>query len=105
MKFFRIFHPLGHYFRNSVFKGRNNQALTTFLRGSGQVYKEPEEIGGMDGLERTRNIIKQQKGFFKYKVLTLFIRLNRSLSYYKFMLNCTVLLDKLPLNCIIRYDK
>ena len=44
--FFKVFHPLGHNFRNPVFEGRNNEALTTFLRGSARVLKQPEDNGG-----------------------------------------------------------
>ena len=47
--FFRNFYTLGHISENLLFRPQNNQALTTFLRGSVQVYEEPMEFGGMDG--------------------------------------------------------
>ncbi len=35
-----------HISENSFFEDLNNQGLTTFLRGSTRVYKEPEDYGG-----------------------------------------------------------
>jgi hypothetical protein len=53
--FFGVFYLPGHIFKNRIFRPQNNQALTTFLKGSVQVYKEPGNIGGMDGT-RTRSL-------------------------------------------------
>ena len=56
--FFRLFYTPGHISENSVFEGGNNQGLTTFLRGSTRVYKEPKGYGGTAG-SGTQNETKE----------------------------------------------
>jgi hypothetical protein len=44
--FFKVLHTPGHISENSDFEDQNNQGMTTFLRDSAQVYKEPMKFGG-----------------------------------------------------------
>jgi hypothetical protein len=44
------FYLPGHISENSSFEDQYNQGLTTFLRDSTRVYKEPEDYGGRYGM-------------------------------------------------------
>lgn len=70
--FFRLFYTPGHISENSVFEGGNNQGLTTFLRGSTRVYKEPKGYGGMDGTRTELRNYQTGKGFVGLTVRTPF---------------------------------
>jgi hypothetical protein len=53
--FFKVFHPPGLTFETFSFLGQNNSIPIRILKHSGRVYKEPMNIGGMDGT-RTRSL-------------------------------------------------